>query len=86
MPTYNEAENIEAILRAAAAELERVAPGQYRILVVDDSSPDGTGQLADAVARELEHRRGAAPRARRRASAARTSPGSPRRSPAGPSW
>ena len=54
MPTYNEAENIEAILRAAAAELERVAPGQHRILVVDDSSPDGTGQLADAIARELE--------------------------------
>jgi dolichol-phosphate mannosyltransferase len=53
MPTYNEAENIEAILRAAAAELDRVAPGDYRILVVDDSSPDGTGELADAVAREL---------------------------------
>jgi dolichol-phosphate mannosyltransferase len=54
MPTYNEAENIEAILRATAAELDRVAPGEYRILVVDDSSPDGTGQLADGVARELE--------------------------------
>jgi dolichol-phosphate mannosyltransferase len=54
MPTYNEAENIDAILRAAAVELDRAAAGQYRILVVDDSSPDGTGQLADAIARELE--------------------------------
>jgi dolichol-phosphate mannosyltransferase len=54
MPTYNEAENIEAILRATAAELDRIAPGEYRILVVDDSSPDGTGQLADGVARERE--------------------------------
>jgi dolichol-phosphate mannosyltransferase len=54
IPTYNEAENIEAILRATSAELDRLVPGQYRILVVDDSSPDGTGQLADAVANELE--------------------------------
>ena len=53
IPTYNEAENIEAILRATTAELERAAPDQHTVLVVDDNSPDGTGQLADAVAREL---------------------------------
>jgi dolichol-phosphate mannosyltransferase len=53
IPTYDEAENIEGILRACAAELDRVAPGDYRILVVDDSSPDGTGALADAIAAQL---------------------------------
>jgi dolichol-phosphate mannosyltransferase len=53
IPTYNEAENIEAILRATSAELERVAPTEHRVLVVDDNSPDGTGQVADALAREL---------------------------------
>ncbi len=31
-----------------------MAPGQYRILVVDDNSPDGTGALADALRAELE--------------------------------
>ncbi|HTX44733.1 MAG TPA: polyprenol monophosphomannose synthase [Solirubrobacteraceae bacterium] len=50
IPTYNEAANIEGIVRAAVAELDRVAPGDYRILVVDDSSPDGTGQIADRLA------------------------------------
>jgi dolichol-phosphate mannosyltransferase len=50
IPTYNEAANIEGIVRATVAELDRVAPGDYRILVVDDNSPDGTGQIADRLA------------------------------------
>ncbi|PZS12157.1 MAG: dolichyl-phosphate beta-D-mannosyltransferase [Solirubrobacterales bacterium] len=54
IPTYNEADNVERIVRAAAAELRRVARGRHRILVVDDSSPDGTGAIADSLARELE--------------------------------
>jgi dolichol-phosphate mannosyltransferase len=53
MPTYNEAANIEGIVRATTAELERVAPGRHTILVVDDSSPDGTGRMADALSGEL---------------------------------
>ncbi len=54
IPTYNEAPNIERLVRATATELDRIASDGFRILVVDDSSPDGTGAIADAVAGELE--------------------------------
>jgi dolichol-phosphate mannosyltransferase len=58
IPTYNEAENVEGIVRAASAVLDQVVAGDgiggYRILVVDDGSPDGTGELADALADELQ--------------------------------
>jgi dolichol-phosphate mannosyltransferase len=50
IPTYNEASNLERIVHAAQAQLDRVAPGRYRILVVDDNSPDGTGTIADSLA------------------------------------
>ncbi len=48
LPTYNEADNLEAI---AAAILERL-PADRRLLIVDDSSPDGTGEIADDLARD----------------------------------
>jgi dolichol-phosphate mannosyltransferase len=54
LPTYDEAENIEAIVEAARAVLEQAAPGGHRILVVDDGSPDGTGAIADRLAAEHE--------------------------------
>jgi dolichol-phosphate mannosyltransferase len=54
LPTYDEAENVEAIVQAARAVLEQAAPGAHRILVVDDGSPDGTGQIADRLAAEHE--------------------------------
>jgi len=54
LPTFDEAENLEPIVRAAIAVLERAAPGAHRILVVDDDSPDGTGQIADRLAGEFE--------------------------------
>src|SRR5947209_19907379 len=47
LPTFNEAGNIERVVRFVLAELERVAPGDHCVLVVDDSSPDGTGAIAD---------------------------------------
>jgi dolichol-phosphate mannosyltransferase len=52
LPTYNEIENLQAIVAAAGEALAGAAPGGYRILVVDDGSPDGTGQLADRLAAE----------------------------------
>ena len=54
MPTYNEAANLERIVRAVAAQLDEAKPGEYRIVVVDDNSPDGTGQIADRLAAELD--------------------------------
>jgi dolichol-phosphate mannosyltransferase len=50
LPTYNEAENIERLVGAALPELART--GDHRILIVDDGSPDGTGQIADRLATE----------------------------------
>jgi dolichol-phosphate mannosyltransferase len=54
LPTYDEAPNIEAIVRATHAVLAEAAPEGFRILVVDDDSPDGTGVIADRLAGELE--------------------------------
>jgi dolichol-phosphate mannosyltransferase len=53
LPTYDEAENLDGIVRAAAAQLERLVPGDWRLLVVDDASPDGTGELAERLSGEL---------------------------------
>jgi dolichol-phosphate mannosyltransferase len=54
LPTYDEAENVEAIVTAALAVLERAAPEGHRVLIVDDDSPDGTGRIADRLAAEHE--------------------------------
>ncbi len=54
IPTYNEAANVEPIVRAATAELERLGATDHRVLVVDDNSPDGTGAIADRLAGELD--------------------------------
>ena len=48
LPTYNEAANLAAIV---AAVRERLEPPSH-VLVVDDDSPDGTGQIADRLAAE----------------------------------
>ena len=50
LPTFNEAENLETVVAAARRVLTDAAPEGFRVLVVDDASPDGTGDLADGLA------------------------------------
>jgi len=47
LPTYNERENLEPMVRALGRH-------GVRILVIDDGSPDGTGEIADRLAEELD--------------------------------
>jgi len=51
LPTYDERENLEPMLRA----LGEVLGPEDRVLVIDDNSPDGTGELADRLAAELPY-------------------------------
>jgi dolichol-phosphate mannosyltransferase len=48
LPTYNERDNVEQMLHA-------LAPLGVHVLVIDDNSPDGTGEIADRVAAELDN-------------------------------
>ena len=49
LPTYNERENLEQMIAALGAALDT---SQDRVLVIDDGSPDGTGEIADRLAAE----------------------------------
>jgi dolichol-phosphate mannosyltransferase len=48
LPTYNERENLEPMLRALGGK-------GVHVLVIDDNSPDGTGRIADRLAGELDY-------------------------------
>ena len=48
LPTYNERENLDAMVRALGEH-------GVSVLVIDDNSPDGTGELADRLAQELDY-------------------------------
>ena len=48
LPTYNERENLEPMVRALGDK-------GVRVLVIDDNSPDGTGEIADRLAHELDY-------------------------------
>jgi len=50
LPTYNERENLESMIRELGGVLDTSAD---RVLVIDDASPDGTGEIADRLAAEL---------------------------------
>jgi dolichol-phosphate mannosyltransferase len=52
LPTYNERENLEPMVRALD-EVVRRHELDARVLVIDDSSPDGTGELADRLTGEF---------------------------------
>ena len=51
VPTYNEADNIQAMLRQLLAVCDTLTGIAGQVLVVDDESPDGTGKLVEEVAR-----------------------------------
>ncbi len=51
IPTYNEKENIEKIIRAVFS-LE----GDYHIIIIEDNSPDGTGQIVKRLQKEFPER------------------------------
>ena len=51
IPTYNEKENIEKITRKVLS-----LPGDYHLLVVDDGSPDGTGDIVKRLQQEFSGR------------------------------
>lgn len=50
LPTYNERENLESMIRELGVVLDTSSD---RVLVIDDGSPDGTGDIADRLAAEL---------------------------------
>src|SRR5437870_11360459 len=54
LPTYNERPNLEPIVSSVLDVLEPRFP-DHTVLIVDDSSPDGTGEIADRIAREDQH-------------------------------
>lgn len=49
VPTYNEIENLESLVQSVL----KASPEEADMLIVDDNSPDGTGQLADRLASQL---------------------------------
>ena len=63
LPTYDEADNVERVVSAVHDVLRTSERAPFRILIVDDASPDGTGEIADALAErhpevEVLHRAG----------------------------
>jgi dolichol-phosphate mannosyltransferase len=53
LPTYDERQNLEPMVRALA-RVTAQADLDARVLVIDDASPDGTGEIADRLSHELE--------------------------------
>lgn len=49
VPTYNEGKNVERLVSVLTELLEEATGGDYELLIVDDNSPDGTWQIAQAL-------------------------------------
>ena len=49
IPSYNEGDNIQEIVRILSGLLDSEIPGEYELIVVDDNSPDGTWKLAQEL-------------------------------------
>lgn len=52
IPSYNEGDNIQEIVRILSQLLDTTIPGEYELIVVDDNSPDGTWKLAQELTPE----------------------------------
>ncbi|MFX1452506.1 MAG: glycosyltransferase, partial [Promethearchaeota archaeon] len=54
IPTYNEKDNIEILINKIIESLEPVSI-EYEIIIVDDNSPDGTGEIIDKLAKKFKN-------------------------------
>jgi dolichol-phosphate mannosyltransferase len=52
IPTYNEGDNIQEIVKILSQLLDSIIPEEYELIVVDDNSPDGTWKLAQELTLE----------------------------------
>jgi dolichol-phosphate mannosyltransferase len=52
IPTYNESKNITKIVRTISNILNKVMPGDYELIIVDDNSPDRTWEIAQSLITE----------------------------------
>lgn len=58
VPTYNERENLPLLVQRVDESLKGV---KYELIIVDDNSPDGTGKLADELAKKIQEPQGTTP-------------------------
>lgn len=52
IPTYNESANIAELVSKLSYLLDSLIPGEYELIVVDDDSPDSTGEIAQCLITE----------------------------------
>ena len=57
IPTYNEATNIQSIVRILSQLLDQSIPGTYELIIVDDDSPDRTWEVAQSLMPEYSQLR-----------------------------
>jgi len=51
-PTYNEAKNVETTISGLLMEFKKIPKYNLKVLIVDDTSPDGTGEIVKAIAKK----------------------------------